>query len=212
MGNTVETPKYTVTIEVDSDVESPMDEDCQWTLYSFNSRHSNYRDPEALGLGPLNEFGEVAIPSLGLRRRLHVGTAFIVSYYEHGDCKWGLQGGVPSCPWDSRRVAGLLVWERPIKELGASALKDAHERYLMRRKYAEGFLESYTAWSNGDCYWYSIEDAAGETVDSCGGFIGVEHLIAGLIDAGYGDALEFSDEQLYVSGKYTKALTTKKGA
>jgi hypothetical protein len=54
----------------------------------------------------------------GLRSKLRTGLAFFASYYQHGRCVWFLPGEGPNCPWDSVRVAGLLVWEQPVENLG----------------------------------------------------------------------------------------------
>ena len=163
--------KLTVRIEYDSDLENPCQED-GWKVYSFSTRHASFKHPEKLGF-------KDGRPGLGLRRKLETGTAFILSYFEHGSCAWGLKrntdaSGYPwSCPWDSVRVAGLLVWEGKLKDLGAKTLE-------ARTKDAACFVESYTSWCNGEGYYFSIEDEDGEHIDSCGGFLGsasVEYMV-----------------------------------
>lgn len=152
----------TVKIDFDQDVESPLDADGQWTLYSFSTKHRNFKHPEELGLG---ERGSDDIPKIlnpGLRRKLEVGLAFFVSYYEHGSCVWSLRGSGPNCRWDSVDCAGLLVWEHKPNELGAKTFED-------RAKDAATFLDVYTSWCNGDCYCWDMDDAVG---DGCGGYIG----------------------------------------
>lgn len=157
-----------IRIEYDQDTENP----CEyggWKLISFNRRHINYKDPSIL----LNRDGTAK--DFGLRRKLAVGTAFLVSCYEHGNSHWGLQGEVMQCQWDTAQIAGILVWQEKPKYCGKT--------FEDRKKNARSFLEVYTSWANGECYYYSIEDMDGNDVDSCGGYIGWEHLMAGIKDA-----------------------------
>ena len=155
-----------VIIEHDEDTSSPAEDDGQWTLYSFSSRHVSYRDPESLGLSlDRDEDGTPIIRSPGLRSKLRVGLAFFISYFEHGQCVWSLRGTGPQCRFDSVSVAGLLVWEHKPGDMGARTRE-------ARAKDAAGFLTSYTAWCNGDTWYYRVEDEDGEALDACGGFLG----------------------------------------
>jgi len=177
--------KLVVRVQLDEDVESPMDQDGQWTLYSFSRKHKTYRDPESLGLGELEANGRPRILSLGLRRKLEVGLAHFVAYFEHGSCRWSLTNDPtrPNCRWDSVSVAGLLVWENKPEDMGARTYED-------RAKDAASFLETFTSWCNEDCYYYTIEDEAGEVVGSCGGYIGPD--LGYLFDDAFG---ELDEEQ-----------------
>jgi hypothetical protein len=64
--------------------------------------------------------------------------------------------------FDSGRV-GIIALKR--SEWGKS--KSMYE-------YAQQVCQTYTQWANGDVYGYVIEDADGEEVNSCWGFIGME--------------------------------------
>jgi hypothetical protein len=164
--------KFTLRIDHDPDVESPCENDGSWKLYSFNSRHINYRDYRSF---ILDERGELKI---GIRRKLEVGTAFFVSCYEHSGIAYSLNGEGTQCRWDTTAVAGILVWEHSPKDMGA-------KNYADRQQDARNFLEEYNHWVNGQCYCYSIEKIAkcyacnhehGEIVASCGGYIGYDFL------------------------------------
>lgn len=184
-----------VFIEHDPDVDSPMDDDGQWTLHSFGRRHKSYRDPETLGLSPqLGDDGLPTVDDADLRAKLDSGLAFFCSYYEHGLCRWSLIGEGPRCPWDSIRVAGLLVWDHAEADMGAKTHED-------RARDARVFLETYTAWCNGETYWYRVEDAAGNVVDSCGGFVGpdVTYMIESIRDSNPGKALAFKGDLAYLA-------------
>ena len=155
-----------VTIEHDSDVESPCDWDCSWKVYSFSNRHNNFKHPREFDLSERSNFG--------LRRKLAVGLAHWLSYYEHGNCLWQLRNGrhVPGsdCPWDSVSTAGIMIWEGKPSDIGSKTRES-------RTEDARKFLQCYTDWCNGACYWYSISDADDKFLDSCGGFIGSDDIV-----------------------------------
>lgn len=175
-------PKYTIEINQDPHIDPVNDYDGVWTPYSFSREFKNYRDP--------NDFfidGDPSKPQLWLRNKLRVGLAFYMSYYEHGLCRWSLAGEGSSCPWDSVGLAGVLVWEEPPSNMGAKTKED-------RAKDARNFLEEYTEWCNGNCYWYTIKDRDGTTIDSCAGFVGNDQLEDGLREALPEDATEENTE------------------
>lgn len=159
----------TVTVEPDDSPENPSDWD-GWKPFSFSSQHLNHTDPEKLGLS-LNQ-GPDGIPIIrnpGLRRKLDVGLAFWLSYYEHGSCVWALLDQAPKCRFDGTRIAGLLVWGQPPKDMGAKT-------YEARAKDAAAFLDTYTKWCNGWVYGYSIDDPEGKVDGGCWGFYGLEEM------------------------------------
>jgi hypothetical protein len=154
---------YNLRIEADVDAPCPMTEwDGQWTLYSFKRNSVHYRDP--------NEFVKVVkadndiVPSnIGLRRKLEVGLAHWVSYYEHSYGKYSLIGEGTQCRWDSRRLAGILVWENKPSDMGAKT-------YDERATDARNFLESYNNWMNGWINGVVFTNRDGEDAESCWGF------------------------------------------
>lgn len=171
--------KYRVTIEHDTDVDDPSKDDGQWTIHSFNSRHSNFKQPTEF----TGEDGKI-LPSLN--RKLRSGLAHILAYYEHGGCMWSTDGSAYPFTdhFDAVQFAGIAIWEHRPCDLGAKTVED-------RRKDCESFLEAYNDWCNGNCYGYTIEkieecphchgDMVEEPVDSCWGFIGddaVEEAVA----------------------------------
>lgn len=154
--------KLTVYINHDPDTECPNEQECTWRLVSFNNRHVNYEDREKYF--PL---------TIGLRRKLEVGTAFILDYSEHGLCRWGVEGTIDMPSWDSSSCAGILLWEHNPSVMGAKT-------YEERKKNAEYFCEKYTDWANGNCYWIEILDAEGKEVERSGGIIGDDALTEAL--------------------------------
>lgn len=150
-------------IEFDPDVDRDWVLDDLWTIYSFGRKHGNYRHPD-----------NFLPPDKGLKKKLKNRTAFFLSYFEHGNCVWSLQGEGPKCPWDSVYCAGLLLWEGKPTDLDRTPKQ--------RKEQARRFLERYTDYCNGDVFRFELEDDEGKLLDSCGGFVGEEHLKMVLTD------------------------------
>lgn len=147
-----------LTLDFDQDTECPSDWD-GWKLVSFNRKHYNYQDPSKYQPIPI-----------GLRKKLSVGLAFVLDYHEHGSCIWHLSGEGMICPWDTIQKAGLLIWSSKPKDLGIKSYQD-------RAISARVFLEAYTDWCNGNCYYFNLEREDGHTIDCCGGFLGSEYML-----------------------------------
>lgn len=155
-------PYLVVEVNYEQDVPNPND-DGDWKLVSFNSRHVNFEHPD--------NYFEGGKPRRGLANKLRAGTAFLLSYFEHGQCQWSLQGTGPQCNWDTVQLAGLLLWTQPVKNLGPRT-------YESRSKNAESYLQRYTAWCNGEVYQYMVrDDEESNSGEGCGGFFDAESLV-----------------------------------
>lgn len=163
--------KYTVELCFDEDADDP----CkwgEWQIVSFNCNHISFQDPYKY-LGPLDEYGEPIPATIGMRRKLECGTAFILSCYQHSGTIWSLKGEGHQCPWDTARIGGLIMCKDP------SWLPKDYER---RKADARGFLETYNAWCNGDVYGYAIRNKEGEVVDSCWGYFESDYMLERIAD------------------------------
>lgn len=171
--------KFTLRIEHDPDVECPCENDGSWKLYSFDPRHTNYRELSEFVISRQGRKSRyITGANIGIQRKLAVGTAFILSCYEHSGISYSLKGEGMQCQWDTTGMAGILVWEERPEYMGA-------KNYVDRAQDARNFLEEYNHWVNGHCYCYDIEKMEtcptckhehGEAVDSCVGFIGWDYL------------------------------------
>jgi len=158
-------------ITPDSDNENPLD-DTEWKLHSFCRKHSNFTHPDEWEIR-LNQYGEAVCDNLGMKRKLECCTAFELSYFEHGECAWMLNGG-PYPPgvefqWDGVQLAGLLVWHGKAADLGKT-----HEQ---RIAHARSVVKEYTQWCNGDIWHYAIYGDDDKILDSCGGCYGHEYAV-----------------------------------
>lgn len=197
--------KIVIKLEHDHDVDNPCTED-GWKVHSFSSNHGTFTEPSELGL---DEDGE---PDEALRAKIKSGLAFVLSYYEHGGCEWSLQGEGQKCRWDSVRLAGLMIWEQDVDNLGALSYED-------REKDARENLNVFNQWCNGHTFWYSAVRVADckscgqeeevEDLDSCGGFIGHEHLFDHIREALdlEGETVEFRGEADYLADYYKETAS-----
>lgn len=190
-----------VRIEHDQDAENPSEFDGTWKPYSFSRRHINYHDPESIGL-TLEMDEEKGIPIASdpkLRNKLKCGLAFFLSYYEHGRGVWSLLDEGPRCRFDTARIAGLLVWEEPSRNLGAKTVEE-------RAADARAFLETYNAWCNGDVYGYDISDAEGAVDGSCWGYYGDDENVAYMLQCIQDECGErpviFKGDAAYLGDRY----------
>lgn len=153
-------PSITVTIDYDSDVDSPLEWMDDLKMYSFHRRNGNAHPNDFFT--HIGSHGyEVDGPSIGLRRKLDCGTAVILSCHEHSNVRWALQGEGTRCMFDTADVAGILIWEGKPNDIGKT--------YDERMRFFRSILGEYNEWANGEVYWYNIEDTTGNIDDSCGG-------------------------------------------
>jgi len=75
-----------------------------------------------------------------------------------------------SCPWDSGQVGWVWTTKKRMKERGWKATDENH--VYEHLKEAVQLLDDYLT---GNVYRFTIEDAAGEVLESCGGYYGDPH-------------------------------------
>lgn len=148
-----------------------------WKVHSFGRRHHNNVKPEDVGF-EYDYDKECHVPDADLQAKLDSGLAFMLDYYEHGQCMWSLSGEGPQCRWDTARFAGIMVWEQGESDLGPVEPDE-------RRADAKRTIERYTEWCNGSVFGYTVEAVqkccecgADKDADvdfdlpSCGGYYG----------------------------------------
>ena len=203
-------PSRHVRLEHDHDMECPNDMDCEWHLYSFNRGHHNYADPETLGLRPARgKDYRPKIVSRELKAKLKDGLAHWCSYFEHGQSWWGRRDGdLPAgveFSWDGIRRAGVLIWERPASDLGGKTFAE-------RARDADGFLQRYTAWANGEGWGYVITDENGGVIDSCWGFDDTDYMLSEIAPELVGCEFQVSGEADYLEEKLRELVAKQKDA
>lgn len=189
--------------------DGPDKQDGQWTIHSFSSRHTNFAEPESVGLSmDLDEKRFPVITDKALKKKFEKGLAFFLTYHEHGNCEWSLNrgAGVPTgVMFDTVNVAGLLVWNHPASDMGAKTVEE-------RAKDAAAFLRVYTDWCNGETYEYAIKgyskcgecghDKDEEDLEASCGFIGSDDLVSAINEAVSGLDDEWKDAKIRIRDKY----------
>lgn len=172
---------YTVDFGFDHSPDDPNDQDGSWRVYSFNSRHVHFQHPD--------EFNKKELKS-----KLKRGYAFMLSYYEHGLCRWSLSGEGSRDIWDSNQCAGVIVWEEDEDNISSDD----------RAQDARNHLEEYTDWCNGHVYTFRISDSKGETVDSCSGFYssGKDEMLSEIHAYTAGHLVKVEGEAHYIGDDY----------
>ncbi len=143
-----------VTISYDEGASMP--DGLGWKVYSFNSRLIGYKHKSDFFAEDIEDgYTELQRETA---EKLKDGRAFLLGYQEHGNCLWYIGSkGEPDAD-DIADADGIMLYdEDECGPMGAESLED-------RAKDAAGFLETYTAWCNGECYCYKIEDV---TVCQC---------------------------------------------
>jgi len=196
-----------IKLENDQDPTSPADRDwgCEWKFVSFCKNHVHDGDREEyftehcteveVGGRWGNQYNTHYTPTcIGLRRKLKVGTAFTLTYQEHGQCNWSV--GSEDSP------DGVLIWDGDLKDLSAKT-------YQERLSWARAWCEEYTDWCNGNCYYFDIrrinkcphceeeDHGSEEELECCGGFIGDKYMFEEI----RGITNRYPDDDIEVTGE-----------
>ena len=145
-----------ITKSYDESAENPF-QGSGIRFISFNHRHTNYEDRHNYVYR--NNEGDWIGADIGIRRKLQVGTAFILGYSEHGLCRWTIGG---RAGWDSRACGGILI-------IPADKVNKTYEDRL---RLAQIYADTYTDWCNGKVWKLEYE---GEVF---GGFFGNDQELA----------------------------------
>lgn len=92
-----------------------------------------------------------------------------VGMYDHSGVSFYLGADNP-CRWDSGTCGLILVTQDMLDEWGCT---QTDEELIEGMKAEIGY---YSAWSQGEVYYYAVTDCNGDEVDSCGGYIGDDGL------------------------------------
>ncbi len=160
-------------------------DDGDWEIKQFNRRHKHYVDPDSF------RDNDGVHLSAEMHTMLDSGEAYLLDYFEHGNCMWSISGSGPQCQWDNSRGAGFLV---------AKNVEDLPADKESRRKLAVSFLEWYTNWCNGSIYSAEVLDAYGEKIESFYAFSEPKDLFEELsVLVGPGEKVKFTGNAAWLS-------------
>ena len=90
--------------------------------------------------------------------------------YDHGGLT--MRTGPFSCPWDSGRVGMIYASKTTI--VNEYGVEWTPETKAKAESLLKAEVEEYTAYLQGESYWYEILDDEGNQLDSCYGYYGRE--------------------------------------
>lgn len=157
----------TLRIVADSDLTQPYEDDSAVRIVVLHGRYQN--PAKDSGLTSVEAVAEFEAENAADDSEWFTIPLWL---YDHSGTSYRVGAGNPfSCPWDSGRV-GIIALKR--SEWTADDLAEA----------AQGVAESYTDWANGHGFAYQVTDAEGDTLDSCGGYLGDHDAEGGALEEG----------------------------
>ena len=169
---------YTVAIQQDSDAETPRHDSNLGTFWTME-RNTNSPDPltcRGNAFQSLADLLNCAGTWESIRKALDKQAVwFPVWKYEHSGVVYAAADSNPfSCPWDSGQAGVIFALKADVRKEYSVKRVDAATR-AKAEKVLQGEVETYSQWANGEVYGYTVTDEAGEEVDSCWGFIGLDY-------------------------------------
>lgn len=114
------------------------DTDGMGTIYSFHTGHVNYKHPDKLEEDDDRVF---------------------LSYFEHGLCRWGVQGTMDLMPdfrWDGVRIAGVWYPDMDVRSVANQDELAGQARKEWMKQRASDACDIFTQWCNGEVYFCSV--------------------------------------------------------
>lgn len=162
---------YTITIDQDTDSESPREWDTLGTMVC-NHRNYNLGDKESKQI-PWDQFNSWDEVEKYLRKKYDVAVLLPIFIYDHSGITINTTGF--SCQWDSGQVGFIFVEKKKVRAEYritkiTAQIKDKVTKYLTQD------VKTYSQYLEGEVYWFSISDKHGNEVDSCGGYYGFDEV------------------------------------
>lgn len=214
---------YRIDIDQDHDTDDPNDYGA-YRVVSFSNRDYAYRNPDQYtmkvceacdgrgfvdtydqGCETCDDYGEVSVHPAD-----HPDVLATLSHYEHGRRLWMV--GPSTVPdyggFDTVGFAGLIVWN----DEGTSPATDGDRAWWdtldddRRREVLESVAEEYTAWCNGDTYYFHITETGdcdqchrpldGDIIGGYGGIIGTDYLADCIAEELRGHGVDVNDIEM----------------
>lgn len=152
---------FTVSIYYDDCTESPRMWETDSVFFGF---HRRYASPDKPPSTDPDEARKIAEDSDNI--------CLPVWLYDHsGTCYRAAESNPFNCPWDSGLFGFIYIPKAAararygVKRLNAATVERVKEGL-------KAAVDEYSAWANGETYFWEITDESGNVLDSCGGYIG----------------------------------------
>jgi hypothetical protein len=168
-----------VMIHTEDYPSSPRDWDNLGTMVCWH-RGYDLGDVQWTDSGAEIEGRTIDNPKVALRylRMMHGAEVLPLGLYDHSGISMYIGGGphtFDSAGWDSGTVGFVYVTRAQIvAEYG----DDSPESREQARAALVSEVETYDMYLTGDVYGYTVEDEAGNMLDSCWGFYGSEYAVS----------------------------------
>lgn len=160
---TFEADGFTVEIHVDEDCASPREHDTLGTIVAWHRRYDLGDKPKQYATpDDFHTFLARERPSLVLPVYMFDHSGIALATTDFGD------------PWDSGQVgyiyatADAIRRTYDVRRLSAATLERARRLLIAE-------IDEYGSYVNGECYGNVIKDAAGDEIEACWGYIGIEN-------------------------------------
>jgi hypothetical protein len=165
---------YTIKIDVDYDVDSPHDTDVPAAkLVLDGGRHYTFPNDAGIDFRDFEGWAGVA-DELAKRHGAILVTPVWVFDHSGIALKAGARTYPFNCQWDSAQVGFAYITQETYQAVTGKRYVGRPSQYKRASELIATEVEYYGRYVNGECYAYVVEDAEGEVVDSCGGYIGYE--------------------------------------
>lgn len=148
---------YKLEISHDDYAESPRHDDNLGTFWTW---HRRYSSPDKHSIP--DPMYKLPADTIGIK----------VWMYDHSGCSYAAADANPfHCPWDSGQVGWIFATREDIRKwFGVKRITKTIIQ--MTLDLLEHEVEIYSQWVNGEVYRWTVLDAEGEEIDSCGGYYG----------------------------------------
>jgi len=154
---------YKLTIAHDPDPNDPRSWDNAATMWCSHNRY-NLGD-EQVDTGKYDSWDEALTD-------IHHVVALPLYLYDHSGIT--ISTAPFSCRWDSGQVGWItMTKEQVLSTFGGKRVTQTKKERALDLMRSE--VKTYDCYITGDVYYYTITDADGEIVESCGGYYGREY-------------------------------------
>jgi hypothetical protein len=167
---TIKHGNYTIEIYPDEDSGfNPREADNLGIMVCFHKRY-DLGDKHNYNYGDYRDWGKLERAIIKNEKPLVILPVYM---YDHSGITIATHPF--SCPWDSGQIGFIYTTKKQITLLGCDIINNKKE--IIRQLEAE--IKEYDAYLRGDIYGYVILDRAGETVESCAGYLDWDYCIQG---------------------------------